>query len=119
MLPRGFEPAIAACERQHTNALERASTAIGNDRMNSKMKHDFSSVFHVLHNFPHSLHLQSPVVLLKLKMCIIHSIIISNFKQYDNIRKRPERCVYLGKRVGECHKIFCDQGHANFLSELY
>jgi hypothetical protein len=104
--------------RPHNNASDRASTAIGSDRMISKMKQDYSSVFHLLHNFPHSLHLQSRV-LLKLKMCIIHSIIISNFNQYDNIRKRSERSVYLDKRVDERHKIFYDQGDANFLSELY
>jgi len=52
-------------------------------------------------------------------MCVIHSIIISNFNQYDNIRKRPERSVYLGKVVGERHKMVYDQGHADFLSQLY
>lgn len=108
--PVGFEAAIAACEREHTNALDRASTALGNDRMISKMKHDFSSVFHLLYNFPHSLHLQSHAILLKLKMFIIHGIIISNFNQYNNIRKRPERSICLGKRVGERHKMIYDQG---------
>jgi hypothetical protein len=54
MPPAGFEPAIAACERQQTNALERAFTAIGNDRMISKLKHDFPSVFHLLRYLPYS-----------------------------------------------------------------
>ena len=54
MAPAGFEPAITAWEGPHTNALDRTPTAIGNDRMISKMKHDFSSVVHLLHNFPHS-----------------------------------------------------------------
>jgi hypothetical protein len=65
------------------------------------MKHDFSSVFHHLHNFPHFLHLESRVIVLKITMCIIRRIIISNFNQHNNIRKRPERSIHLCKRVGE------------------
>jgi hypothetical protein len=55
--------------------------------MVSKMKHGFSSVVHRLLNFPHYLHLQSRAILLKITMCIIRRIIISNFNQINNIWK--------------------------------